>query len=589
MLNNILERDEKIVENASSPEQHTKPAKQHTVLAMALTASLAILAVAGISFAVLRLYIQNPIEFGLSDWLKAALPVVGGAIVVVFAFLGVNRLKDFDERQDRLEKELRDELARRMDKSDNTLSEVKKSADEYFKDLRQEIIAASLPKMISDGIEKKNKELQALFNKKSDAVSQLTDEFQEKYSKLMQLFSNIPGLQNVLQNKTDWNNVQTNVAWVHDFVEKQFANMSSVENVSETTVILENIRSVVDAVCSNESKISGNADDYHNLSSELARNNQLDMAVDVLKKGVVLFPHNTDLLAGILLYSTRLGDSECKIRIGESKCAVEEVLRKIPMEQWNWRAFTFYIDAINNRDRNDENMKAALSTAEEYIRILPNEERAYMAKYETLERYGRHKEAKNALEEAECTLGMTAQCSLFLCKIYKMEGAYEAAIKSATKAIISTAESQPSAAIGAAFAERAFSRDALVLRDILNNSRSREGCQEDVQLALKDYQLAEQFGYRRGAILDNRKRILKSLIQLQDDENEDAEEDKKLELYALLDMDEHKLKKLVSSLHELSPITSDNYDAYLQLFLDTAEGNEEKAKQLRILVEKIFM
>ena len=170
-----------------------------------------------------------------------------------------------------------------------------------------------------------------------------------------------------------------------------------------------------------------------------------------------------------------------------------------------------------------------------------------------------------------------------------MEGAYEAAIKSATKAIISTAESQPSAAIGAAFAERAFSRDALVLRDILNNSRSREGCQEDVQLALEDYQLAEQFGYRRGAILDNRKRILKSLIQLQDDENEDAEEDKKLELYALLDMDEHKLKKLVSSLHELSPITSDNYDAYLQLFLDTAEGNEEKAKQLRILVEKIFM
>lgn len=87
MLNNILERDEKIVENASSPEQHTKPAKQHTVLAMALTASLAILAVAGISFAVLRLYIQNPIEFGLSDWLKAALPVVGGAIVVVLRFL----------------------------------------------------------------------------------------------------------------------------------------------------------------------------------------------------------------------------------------------------------------------------------------------------------------------------------------------------------------------------------------------------------------------------------------------------------------------------------------------------------------------
>ena len=310
------------------------------------------------------------------------------------------------------------------------------------------------------------------------------------------------------------------------------------------------------------------------------------MAVAVLKKGTAVFPHNTDLLAGVVLYSTKIGSNEKE---------TEENLLRIPKEQWNWRAFTFYIDAVNNGDRNNENYSLALDTAEEYIRILPNEERAYMAKYGTLERYGEHEKAKAVLEEADQNLGMTAQCSFTLCEIYKMEGAYEEAIRTATKAIISTAESQPSVNISAALAERAFSRDALVQRDILSHSRSIDDCIEDMQLALEDYQIAEKLGYRHDNIIQTRIRILNSLIHPRDinESSEEMDDETKknalLSLMALLNMNKQRLDELLSSLQKLSPITQDNHEEYLQLFYDAAEGDQEKAKQIQILVENIFM
>ena len=582
--------------NAESPKSNTESPKSngggHTeqnarrnriaVLSMAFVATLSIVAVAGISFAVLRLYIQSPTIFGLADWLKAGVPVVGGAIVVIFAFLGVNRLKDFDERQDKLSKEIRDELTHRMDKSDSALSDVKSSADDYFQSLRSDITGSILPTQISNAIDQKNMDLQGAFDEKQNAVAALITEFQDKYKTLMALFDNIPALRDVLQNITDWSTIQTNVAWVHDFVQKQFANIGTAKSITETTAILENIKALVDAVCADDSKISGDADDYHNLSSELARNNQYDMAVDVLKKGKSLFRHNIDILAGIVLYSTRIGCPDVE---------TENKLSGMPRKNWNWRTFTFYVDTLNSKEHSDDNKDAAIETADEYIKHLPHEERAYMAKYEVLKNYGLYEEGKNVLKQAEITLGMTAQCSLALCQIYKMEGEYELAIKSATKAVISTAETQPSAYIGAAVAERAFSRDALVQRDILNSSRSLEECKEDITLAIADYELAKKLRYRHGRTIDDRILILQSLVGAENGNSDVEEESRKsllFKLLMLLNMDRKKLDTLLADLRELSPITEENNDEYLMLFLEAADGDAIKAKQIQEIVEDLF-
>lgn len=92
-----------------------KTFKSHATLAMALTATFAVLALFVATFILLQLKFKEPLEITLSDWLKMVLPIVGGAIVSIFAFLGVDRLKNFDERQDRLAKELRNDLYTQVD------------------------------------------------------------------------------------------------------------------------------------------------------------------------------------------------------------------------------------------------------------------------------------------------------------------------------------------------------------------------------------------------------------------------------------------------------------------------------------------
>ena len=47
-----------------------------------------------------------------------------------------------------------------------------------------------------------------------------------------------------------------------------------------------------------------------------------------------------------------------------------------------------------------------------YKLVLPDEERAYMAEYETFKKYGKLESAENALVVAETNLAMTAQCYL---------------------------------------------------------------------------------------------------------------------------------------------------------------------------------
>ena len=525
-----------------------KQQKNWPLWAIVLTSIATVVFVLLLAYIVLMGATDEKPTFTLSDWVQIVLPIVGAALVVVFAFLGVDRLKNFDERQDKMENEIREELKHRMEQSDRTISEAKDSADKQFDRMEKHIINAALPQAVNNAIEGKISGLQEEFSSRTVDIQNLTARFEEKYNKLEAWFKDIPGLQAVLENTVDWDTVQTNVSWVHTYIAKQFTEMNSPKaKLTGISAIMENINSLVSVICQPTSKITGEADDYHNLSSELARNNQYDLAVNVLKKGLQLFPHNTDLLSGIVLFSTKMGQLDID---------AESTLKAIPRELWNWRAFTFYIDSLNLRKITDSSEKVVMAEVNQYIALLPDDERAYMAKYQTLEHYGKHAEAVATLQEAENSLAMTAQCSLALCRIYTMQGEFKKAIHSADRVLLGNAEEQPSANTGAALARRAFALDALVRQEISTKQRSQEDCIDDIKRAIQDYKLSLQLHHPCSGQIATRISLLDALLPSGDKNCDPIAQ--QAALMSLQDFFSH-MKKHDDHADGLDDITDDDY------------------------------
>lgn len=454
--------------------------KSHAILAMALIASLAVIALFIATFILLQLKFKEPLEITLSDWLKMILPIVGGAIVTIFAFLGVDRLKNFDERQDKLAKELRDDLHAQLD---NAVKLVEPQLNEIYQEWERR-----LRQRLSE------------YDKSFSSVAERID----KYNKII---GSVEGIEEV-------SDAIGNVAEAHNFIAELFSNvLADTSDKSQRTRIL---LALIERVKCGE--IKGDSADYHNLSSELARQNYYECAAEVAKKGFDTFSDNIDLLSDYMLYSRKSGRTS---DVNDGLSRLENIERNI----WNWRAFTFYIDVLNDGEASETSKEKALQCVEDYKRVLPDEERAYMAEYETLRKYGDLEAAENALVAAETHLAMTAQCSLALSEIYHMRGAFDNAINSATRAILGQAETQPSSNTGAAFAQRGFSRDAKIHQAILEGANTDTQC-ANIQSAISDYKMAIKLGYSHASIAV-RIRILQMLlpIDVQKNEfNEDLEE-----------------------------------------------------------------
>ena len=451
--------------NQSEKNEITTGTKSYTVLAMALTATIAVLALFGATFILLQLKFKEPIEFSVSDWLQMALPIVGGAIVIIFAFLGVNRLKDFDYRQDKLAKELREDMNTRVD---NTV----KLAEPRLNDAYEEWSKSLKIKLL---------EYEDQFSKIENAI--------KKYDKI---FGSVAQLEEAID-------AIGNIDEAHNFVAKLYTNDDS-DKTQRTRILLALVHRVVNA------EIKGDSNDYHNFASELARQNYYEYAADVVRIGLEIFPEDIDLLSGYIHFSHKAGrDSE--VNSGMEK------LDAIDKDIWNWRAFAFYIEALNDRAATKENQNRSLDCVNEYKRVLPSDERAYMAEYETHKKYGELNKAEDALVTAESQLAMTAQCSLALSEIYHIRGDYDKSIYSATRAIIGQAETQPTSNTGAAFAHRALARDAKVNKSLLEYSSVHEQISE-IQLALDDYVMAFKCGYMHKN-LQTRVEILKSLLPVE--------------------------------------------------------------------------
>lgn len=392
------------------------------------------------------------VAFDINEWVQLMVPIAGSAVLIIFTFLGVDRLKDFDERQDKLEKSLKEEQAERLENAINAIN----------------------PK-----IEASHQAFQKKFDEDSEKML-------EPLSSAEKRLNYIEGkLRSYEQLKEDVSIIDIGtVSEAHDYITEKYSDthQENAERLSRKNTI----SLLVERVKTGE--ISGDNNDFHSLAAELARHDYFTYATDVVKKGLEMFGGDIDLLGDCIYYAFKAG------RLEEVKKEQEDLLA-IGRKHWNWRAFTFFIDVLNAQEVSDQNFGKLQELVKAYQTNLPKEERAWMAAYETYLKYGEKEQAKQELEYADKELAMTAQCSLALAKIYHMEGEYSSAIKSATKAILSQAETQPSSNTGAAFAQRAFSKDAYIHSEIAKGCDLKD-YQDEIKSCISDFRKAIEFGYR---------------------------------------------------------------------------------------------
>lgn len=207
----------------------------------------------------------------------------------------------------------------------------------------------------------------------------------------------------------------------------------------------ETLRKASDLVNSvlKEDVAVGDADDYHNFAMTLSRNDLLKQVVALLEMGLQHCSHSVDLLADYLQAVTN-GATVKNDRAVE----VFEELKKIPHDDWNWRAFKFSVDYLRlmkSQKIDDPNLDSQITQIiEEFKERKPDEPLAYVCEADFYRERDPRK-AKEVLINADKAFGdkRLAQVRLKLADIYVEEGDFDNAIEVIDKCTIDALAPQP--------------------------------------------------------------------------------------------------------------------------------------------------
>lgn len=468
-------------------------------------AILCLLVVAGAVFA--TIFYINIIQTALStpnstvgiqsstDILNLSIPILAVFAGLIVSFLGLKKFENIDEKLENMNTSL---VAKHNEKVKD-LQEFQQQINKEFGDEKERIlqiksdVKADIELQIKEMVHKNLESALQEVDKKIIELSKAQTEYVTKTSDTMKKFDT--DYRWLLEHKNDLDKIEAaNIATAYRLIEKEFN--SQQPDISK-------VMAIVDYVLKND-EVAGDENEYHNLASELARNDFYDKAAAICAKATQkLYPHNVDLISGVIHYNAKIGEME------NAEDAAQR-LNDIPKKYWNWRAFTFLIDYRNALSATDENMEHTLSLVKDYQHCLKHEEKAYMAEFETCLKYGMHDEAIQALIRCVDKLKMAPQCAMRLADYYLEIGEYDHAIESATKAIIGNAEDQQSVNTGAIFACRGFSKDAKIHERLLNGESS-DNMHELILDAKKDLILSLQFGFIQSNIR-LRIQILESLL-----------------------------------------------------------------------------
>lgn len=258
--------------------------------------------------------------------------------------------------------------------------------------------------------------------------------------------------------------------------------------------------------------IFGSADEYHNLSSEFARNALYNGAASVAANGAKLYKYNVDLLSDVIRFASKSQEW--------SVCASAfERLESIPRSRWNWRAYTFVIDYLQDRvEIADPSECIHLERMmQKYISSYKklHDERAWVAEAELYLSKGQKEKAIAVLKDCVEKIRVVPQACAKLSDILLEEGNYNEVIEYVSIGIRSTAQEQPSANIGYLVYVSALAKDAMIHEDEMkSNGEAGRGYRdmERVKDALSDYDLAANLTRSMPFILniDQRVKILRA-------------------------------------------------------------------------------
>lgn len=180
----------------------------------------------------------------------------------------------------------------------------------------------------------------------------------------------------------------------------------------------------------------GDADDYHNRSCDLARKSKFKEAAAVCEAGLKKYPNNVDLIADLISYHSKAGNLQ------EAHRYLDLQMRNIPRSSWNWRSYSFSIDALLAEDvhANEALLRELLA---DYQSSLPHVERAYLAEHDFEQALGNDANAINALEKAIRIHPAAESCCLRLADYLIERGEFKKSREIAMRGIAASAQSQP--------------------------------------------------------------------------------------------------------------------------------------------------
>lgn len=381
-----------------------------------------------------------------ADYLAVVLPILftlAGAFIV---FLGMNRLKMYDERIDSVRSSLLHDL--------DTMVKNQVAANQ----------AELNEKVISELINQRTKFNEEVSNAAS-LLSQQAEDHAEAIRKAGEPFA-------WLREAASRDEFDLNVTTVDDA--HKLVEILRKEKPKNYIELIQNIVAKV-----SDDNLSGDSADYHNLSAELERGSMYQESLKVLEKGITQFPTNTTLLADKLdnLATAGSGSSE------DAKKTYEDLERL--KDRWTWHCYIF----SSNYFRSIGDLEKALKLCDDCIQNLPLQQQGYQKKAELVQMMTPGTEGINMSIEVLKSIvdkGYSCpQCANALGELYLDLGLYDEALDVFDQAVMYLAQPQPGINTSYVFFHRANCHDRMFLKDTSDRTHLNQ--------AILDYQTAIAF------------------------------------------------------------------------------------------------
>ena len=414
-----------------------------------------------------------------TDYLELIIPILISIAAAFIAFLGINRLKDMDAQVDQmrntinmeLEKEINRVASLRSDLSDHIDVAINAKTDTFAKEMEEKLKEASSAgeQKVLDGQKRALREIED----KENELSRLSEEIKDGWNSFDTRYKWLLSDEDKSTKEIFLKEIAT-VDDVYQAVEQMWNSKQKIANITELT------KRYVNLVTDRESRIIGEADDYHNLIAEVARHRYYDLACEICSKGLSTFADNMDLLADWIEYGTKQGlMSEVKEQPLKQLLSIDKTL-------WNWRAFNFTVDYYLANGEFEE----AEKLTDDFVTYLPYEERSYHCQAEVYEkRYAKEEGVQRTINVLRTALNKGINCPLCAHKLAEILcdiGKWEEALVTANRCIQELAEEQPSMNYAYSLYQRAMIEDHLSF----DNKKERSQAFELASKAIADYQLA---------------------------------------------------------------------------------------------------